>query len=97
MKNTSSVLPITRTSKLRLTDLKSVLRFPHSLLASDRFQNFWNHLVAIWWYSEEPRITQKQDKSGNWVYHIYDPLTEQDFMCDSEQEVRMWLEQRYYQ
>ncbi|MDJ1181462.1 hypothetical protein PJF56_21590 [Roseofilum sp. BLCC_M91] len=97
MKNTSSVSEITRVSELRLTDLKSVLRFPHSILPGDRLQKLWNYLVAVWWYSAEPRIIQKKDTHGNWIYRVYDPLTHQHFMCDSEQEVRVWLEERYYE
>lgn len=96
MKNTTTVPEITNISELRLTDLKSVPQF-QSLFSGDRLQKLWNYLVAVWWYSEEPRITQKQDKNGNWIYRVYDPLTHQHFICDSEQEVRVWLEERYYQ
>lgn len=97
MKSTSSVSEITRGSELHLTDLKSLSRFPHSFLASDRLQKLWNYLVAVWWYSEEPRITQKKDTNGNWIYRVYDPIAHQHFRFDSEQEVRVWLEKRYYQ
>jgi hypothetical protein len=97
MKNTSTISTIARGSELRLTDLKGLSRFPHSFLESDRLQKLWNYLVAVWWYSEEPRITQKQDKSGNWIYRVYDPITHQHLIFDSEQEVRIWLEERYYQ
>ncbi|HBR00157.1 MULTISPECIES: hypothetical protein [Roseofilum] len=97
MKNTTTVPEITKGSQLHLTDLKSVPQLPHSIFPGDRLQKLWNYFVAIWWYSDEPRITEKKDRDGNWIYHVYDPLSHQHLMFDSEQEVRVWLEERYYE
>ena len=46
--------------------------------------------------SPEPKITQQFDSQGNPFFEIYDPTSKQVFQCQSEQEVRTWLEQRYY-
>ncbi len=97
MKNATSVSSLSGLSQFRLTELKTLVRFPHSLMIGDRLQNFWRYLVAVWWYSEEPRVYHQQDRKGNWYYHIYDPITHQHFICDSETEAQIWLEKRYHQ
>ncbi|MBD0300635.1 MAG: hypothetical protein ICV85_00190 [Tolypothrix sp. T3-bin4] len=44
----------------------------------------------------EPRIGTVKDRFGNIVWCVYDPITGQSARLDSETEVRIWLEQRYY-
>ncbi|MEO1208079.1 MAG: hypothetical protein AAFX78_00920 [Cyanobacteria bacterium J06638_20] len=46
--------------------------------------------------ASEPRITQQWDSQGNSYYEVYDPISRQRLHCNSELEVRAWLEQRYY-
>ncbi|MDJ1183693.1 hypothetical protein [Roseofilum casamattae] len=96
MKNVTSLSKTSGLSEFRLTELNTVRSFGDRAMASDRLRKLWNYLVAVWWNSEEPRIYQKQDKHGNWIYQIYDPVAHERFICDSEAEVRVWLEQRYY-
>ncbi|VXD17065.1 conserved hypothetical protein [Planktothrix serta PCC 8927] len=43
----------------------------------------------------EPQIWQKKDAQGNIVWHTYDPITGYRALFDTEQEVRIWLENRY--
>ncbi|MDB9528182.1 hypothetical protein PN498_19475 [Oscillatoria sp. CS-180] len=43
----------------------------------------------------EPRISKFYDLEGHVFWHIFDPLTQQRFLCVSETEVREWLERRY--
>lgn len=47
--------------------------------------------------SHDPVISERVDKNGQGIYEIYDPITRDRMICHSEQEVRAWLEQRYYQ
>jgi len=44
----------------------------------------------------EPEIKQKCDRFGNTYWRVYEPIS--GFQCsfNSEQEVRSWLETRYY-
>lgn len=44
----------------------------------------------------EPKIQSKQDFRGNSYFEVYDPVSRKSFTCGSEQEVRIWLEKRYY-
>lgn len=45
----------------------------------------------------EPKAWQIRDRSGATYWRVYDPATNQAHAFSSEAEVRMWLEQRYYQ
>lgn len=44
----------------------------------------------------EPRVHHRRDRQGKAHYEVYDPVSRQRFHCESEAEVRAWLEQRYY-
>lgn len=44
----------------------------------------------------EPRIGIVKDSFGKTVWCVYDPITGQSARLDSETEVRIWLEKRYY-
>ncbi len=44
----------------------------------------------------EPRIGQVKDSFGNTIWCVYDPITGQSARLNSEAEVRVWLEERYY-
>jgi hypothetical protein len=46
--------------------------------------------------SPDVQIWQKPDRSGQSGWHGYDPISG-DYVCfSSEDEIRSWLEQRYY-
>lgn len=47
--------------------------------------------------SQAPRIRQKIDRLGNRYYRVYDPIENTHRLFTSEESVRVWLEQRYYQ
>ena len=58
-----------------------------------------NQLQFLWRYFSqrlEPKIWQKRDRYGNSYWVVYDPTTGHSSCFSSEQEVRVWLEQRYY-
>jgi hypothetical protein len=44
----------------------------------------------------EPRIKQKCDRFGNIYWRVYDPISDSHCSFHSEQEVRSWLDTRYY-
>lgn len=46
--------------------------------------------------SQQPHITVKSDRAGQSFYEVYDPVDRQHHIFGTEQEVRVWLEQRYY-
>ncbi len=47
--------------------------------------------------STDPRITQTYDSDGHPLWNVYDPVTHTTTALASEQEVRIWLDQRYNQ
>jgi hypothetical protein len=45
----------------------------------------------------EPQIMQKSDRFGNKYWQVYDPISGSYCSLNSEQEVRLWLDNCYYQ
>jgi hypothetical protein len=60
-------------------------------LPSRFWDTFTNWLIC----STEPRIWQKRDRYGNLSWRLYDPSTRLSATFASEDEVRIWLEERY--
>ncbi len=46
--------------------------------------------------SNELRIWQTYDRFGNNWWHVYDRLTGRHTSVDSEEKLRIWIEERYY-
>jgi len=44
----------------------------------------------------EPIIRQKKSRFSNNYWYVYDPRTGRSAHLASEEEVRIWLEERYY-
>lgn len=44
----------------------------------------------------EPQIVQKHNLQGNTYWQIYDPISTSHRSFSSKQEVRAWLDSRYY-
>ncbi len=44
----------------------------------------------------EPKIWERKDRYGNIYYRIYDPKSDRYIYFNSEEEVRWWLDKRYY-
>lgn len=59
----------------------------------------WNHGLALiinfLVNGSEPKIYQKQNRHGEIYFRVYDPFTQRYYKFNSEQEVRVWLEERY--
>ena len=65
----------------------------------DRFVSFrtlWEGLLTLFSERKEPKIWRKRDRAGNWYFRVFDPITGASSVMDSEQELRVWLEKRYY-
>lgn len=45
----------------------------------------------------EPIVSEHRDRDGILYYQVYDPVYDEIHTFASEDEVRVWLEQRYYQ
>lgn len=46
--------------------------------------------------SDELQVWQTKDCYGNNWWHAYDPVTSRHTVVDSEEQLRAWIEQRYY-
>ncbi len=53
-------------------------------------------LFAYFSTNNEPRIWITADRDGKLYWHAYDPVSDTRVCLDSEAELRIWLEQRYY-
>lgn len=54
------------------------------------------HLIDVLKLSNEPRIWKATDRYGHTVWRVYDPVSDRGVCLDSEDEIRSWLERRYY-
>ena len=52
----------------------------------------WNWLIS----SSDFIISEHRDNHGARYYQVFDPINEKIYQFTSEDEVRIWLEQRYY-
>ncbi|HEY9640886.1 MAG TPA: hypothetical protein V6C57_10410 [Coleofasciculaceae cyanobacterium] len=71
------------------------LRYRSSKLS--QLNQLWNRFLNALSGQSEPTITQKFDRDGNLYFRVYDPVTRKAMSMTSEQEVRAWFDQRYYQ
>ncbi|NJR66872.1 MAG: hypothetical protein HC772_18700 [Leptolyngbyaceae cyanobacterium CRU_2_3] len=62
-----------------------------------RWNRFWDSLINLFCGSSEPRIDRKIAHDGTPYFHVYDPVTRRSMTLSSEQELRVWIDQRYYQ
>ena len=46
--------------------------------------------------SREPQIISSQSRDQQTTFQVYDPVRSTHHFFESEHEVRVWLEQRYY-
>ena len=60
------------------------------------FTQFGNTVVRALTMAEEPQIWTHADTSGSLVWYVRHPLANHIARFDSEQDVRVWLEERRY-
>lgn len=63
---------------------------------SRQLVRLWRYLVDATNRYSEVRVWQKRDRAGHPGWHGYDPISG-DYVCfGTEDEIRSWIEQRYY-
>lgn len=62
-----------------------------------KLKQIWNRIVKSMTATNEPTIASGRGKSGNTYWVIHDPLLGCRVFFNSETEVRVWLDKRYYQ
>lgn len=60
-----------------------------------QWHKLWAWLTDTYITYPEPQVWQKRDRHGRLCWHAYDPMTRRSFWCESEDEMRQWLEERY--
>lgn len=56
----------------------------------------WLYLIRALTYSYELQVWRKTDRHGNSYWQAFDPKTSRSTSLNSEAEMRIWIEQRYY-
>ncbi len=64
---------------------------------SYKLNDVWQHVLTHFYVSSEPRIWQTEDSLGRTAWSAYDPTTKRSIEQVSAPELRIWLEERYYQ
>jgi hypothetical protein len=60
------------------------------------FNRIWGYFRDLLTLNEEPQIWETIDHSGKVWWKIYDPVSDEFFQLESQQEVLIWLEERYH-
>ncbi|MDJ0703875.1 MAG: hypothetical protein QNJ46_11400 [Leptolyngbyaceae cyanobacterium MO_188.B28] len=63
---------------------------------SNYLQALFGSLIRVLAPTESPIIREVRTLDGQTQFNAYDPLTNQRIRRASEEEIRVWLEQRYY-
>jgi|GEM_PF-841173 hypothetical protein len=57
----------------------------------------WRPIAKLLESTTEPHVWKTYDQKGNPIWHAHDPVTGQESEWISEDDLRVWLEERYYQ
>lgn len=66
------------------------------LTIAAKLKSIWQTATAYLEASSEPRVWSSQDQAGRIAWSAYDPTTKQSIHQITEQEMRVWLEERHY-
>jgi hypothetical protein len=66
-------------------------------MAKARFRPIASRLLAYLCGSNGLSVTVKRDRQGQTAFVVYDSVSQQRHTFSSEQELRVWTDQRYYQ
>ncbi|HBB31312.1 MAG TPA: hypothetical protein DDZ80_21935 [Cyanobacteria bacterium UBA8803] len=61
------------------------------------FKSIWQQILKQLTKANEPQVWQSSDRMGKTYWHGYDPVTGSSVSRASEAEMRIWVEERYYQ
>jgi hypothetical protein len=56
----------------------------------------WQRWIQALVGNQEPQIFHRRDRQGYSYLEVYDPTSGKTHSFNTTQEVRVWLEQRYY-
>lgn len=56
---------------------------------------FWQRVANFMTGPNEPQIYTRRDRRGNVYFRLYDPRTDQHRVFNSEEDIRIWFDQRY--
>lgn len=63
----------------------------------ERWNSLKQSITTYLYVSSEPYVWETVDRDGHVQWNGYDPITHQSVQVDSEDEMRVWLEDRHYQ
>lgn len=69
---------------------------PHRSLLLGFYHQFWRKMTQVLSGSSTPCVRQVCGHRGQQYWRVHDPVTNRDGIFASEEEVRIWLEKRYY-
>ena len=67
-----------------------------SILRSESLKAILEKLIQALTRSHELQVWRKIDRNGNAYWQAFDPKTRKSTSLNSEAEMRIWIEQRYY-
>ncbi|MBW4466419.1 MAG: hypothetical protein KME07_13425 [Pegethrix bostrychoides GSE-TBD4-15B] len=89
--------PMTHQEYQRLELISDSRSTKQSTNASARLRHIWQSLLSYLSNSNELRVWKASNVDGQPVWKAYDPTTESRVEFVSELDLRVWLEERYYQ
>jgi hypothetical protein len=84
---------------MKREDLLLSLRFVPAKRATPvvpQRSGLWQRLINALVGNREPQIFHRRDRQGHSYLEVYDPTSGQVHRFETTQEVRVWLEGRYY-
>lgn len=79
-------------NKTNKGDFKTGLLNQFKKLVEKLCQRIFNEVQT----ASELKITECSDKSGNLAWRLHDPVTHNSFIFNDEEELKVWIEERYY-
>ena len=61
-----------------------------------KLQRVFQDAIRVLTRGHELQVWQKKDRNGNAYWQAFDPKTRKSTSLNSEAEMRIWIEQRYY-
>lgn len=74
---------------------KTSVKQPYNLMQS--IKRLGQRIAEYFTSQSEIKVWQLQDRSGNTYWRVYDPNTNRSAVFGSEEEVRIWIEEIFYQ
>jgi hypothetical protein len=88
---------VMKTSNIQLTASQGNLNSSNiKLQILAVLKSIFKLFIPFFTNGNEPRIWTTTDRDGNTTWHAYDPVSDRTTSLDSESEMRIWIEQRYY-